>query len=570
MHVRVFASRYKSYRTCETCSGLRFNPSALAFRIGDQNIADVLRMPASDAKNLIDNTPFEERERAIAAEPLRQVKDRIGYLETVGLGYLGLDRPLRTLSGGETQRVALTSALGGTLVNTLYVLDEPTAGLHPQDVSQLIESVEGLRDRGNTVIVVEHNERMIEAADRIIEIGPGAGKNGGEIVFEGTSKQLRKDSKSLTGQFLSGRRGSTLRHHTPRERRGRITLRGASGHNLRDIDVDFPLGVLCVVTGISGSGKSSLVQDTLFEAIKKEKFRTASAPLPYQAISGLGQIADCLLVDQSPISRSARSCPITYVKAFDAIRKVFAESSEARSRGLTAGHFTFNGTKGQCPECEGAGFLEVDMQFLADVSMTCPTCRGTRFQDEILKVRYRDRNIADVLSMSVHDAYNFFRGAAKVQAKLKRMMDVGLGYIALGQPATTLSSGEGQRLKLSAFLASASRKRTLFIMDEPSTGLHFDDLVRLVDCFDALIADGHSLLVVEHNPLLMLSADHLIDLGPGAGADGGSVVAQGTVDEVIAIGGLTGKVLAEERRRGGIAHDFCKNRALGDRFGRGP
>ncbi len=550
LHIRVFASRYRSYRTCDACDGKRYNEAALAYRIGDQTIADALSMTAGEAAQFFADPPLEKRERSIAEEPLRQVCDRLGYLAAVGLEYLQLDRPLRTLSGGETQRVALTSALGGSLVNMLYVLDEPTAGLHARDVQRLVDAVKKLRDRGNTVIVVEHNQTMIEASDRVVEIGPAAGIAGGEIVFEGTPKQLVRDRDSLTGQYLSGRRGATLRHHRPRSPRGTISLRGAGGHNLKQIDVDFPLGVLCVVAGISGSGKSSLVRDTLFPAIQVERLGTTDKPLAYQGIGGLGQIEDCVLVDQAPISRSPRSCPATYMKALDPIRKVFAESPEARALGLTPSHFTFNSPRGQCPECEGAGVLEVDMQFLADVSMQCPECRGTRFRHDVLKARYRDRTIADVMAMSVKEAYEFFRGAVKAQARLKRMIDVGLGYITLGQPATTLSSGEGQRLKLAAFLASAKRKRTLFIMDEPSTGLHFDDLVRLVDCFDALIADGHSLLIVEHNPLLLLSADHIIDLGPGAGAHGGRIVATGTPEQIASNReSHTGRVLADELAR---------------------
>lgn len=550
MHIRVFASRFRSYRTCAACDGQRLKPTALAYRIGSHHIADVLTMTADEAGELFQNPPLDPREREISVEPLRQLNDRVGYLKSVGLGYLQLDRPLRTLSGGETQRVALTGALGGSLVNMLYVLDEPTAGLHPTDVKQLSESILSLRDRGNTVIVVEHNETLIELADEIIEVGPGAGVEGGNIVFQGTARELLKSKNSLTGQYLSGRRGETLRHHTPRTPRGHIRIHGAGGNNLREIDIEFPLGVMCAVTGVSGSGKSTLVQDTLYPAIRQQKFGESVHPLAIKSISGLSQFEDCVMVDQTPISRSARSCPVTYVKAFDAIRKVFAESVEARSKGLTASHFTFNSDKGQCAQCEGAGVLEVDMQFLADVSMTCPGCRGKRFRDDILQVRYRDRTIADVLAMSVQQAYQFFRGSAKVQARLKRMMDVGLGYISLGQPATTLSSGEGQRLKLAAFLASAKRKRTLFIMDEPSTGLHFDDLVRLADCFDALIADGHSLVIVEHNPLLMLSADHLIDLGPGAGKNGGAVVVAGSPAEVAACKeSATGRILKEEMKR---------------------
>ncbi|MGB7345819.1 MAG: excinuclease ABC subunit UvrA [Pirellulaceae bacterium] len=544
MHVRIFASRFRSYRQCEMCDGKRFKPEALAYRIGENSIADCLHMQADEADAFFASLELPTREKKVAAEPLSQIRDRIGYLQTVGLGYLQLDRTLRTLSGGETQRVALTSALGSSLVNMLYVLDEPTAGLHASDVEPLADAIVGLRDRGNTVIVVEHDEALIKLADHVIEIGPGAGTAGGEVTFEGTPKQMLKCKDSITGQFLTGQRGWSLREHEPRKPRGTLKLRGASGHNLQNIDVDFPLGVLCLVTGVSGSGKSSLVQDTLFEAIRLEKLREAGKPLPYKSIGGLSQFDDCLLIDQSPISRSARSCPVTYVKAFDPIRKVFAESVEARTRSLTPGHFTFNSSKGQCEQCEGAGVLEIDMQFLANVSMTCPGCRGTRYRDEILNVRYRDRTIADVLAMTVREAFSFFRGHVKVQARLKRLIDVGLEYIALGQPATTLSSGEGQRLKLAAFLASSTRRRTLFILDEPTTGLHFADIVRLVDCFDALLADGHALIVVEHNSLLMQAADHIVDLGPGAADDGGRIVAQGTPAEIAKVAeSRTGTVL---------------------------
>ncbi|MEM0926459.1 MAG: excinuclease ABC subunit UvrA, partial [Planctomycetota bacterium] len=544
MHVRIFASRYRTYRTCDACDGQRYNEAALSYRIGGKSSADLLSMNASELDEFLQSDPLDQRERKIAAEPIRQITDRVSFLRRVGLDYLELDRPLRTLSGGETQRVALTSALGGSLVNMLYVLDEPTAGLHPRDVEPLIDCVKQLRDRGNTVIVVEHNRLMIEAADQVVEVGPGAGEVGGEIVFQGTPKQLARDKSSLTGAYLAGRRGATFRADSERQSTGTLRLEGARGNNLKQLDVAFPLGVLCVVTGVSGSGKSTLVQDTLFPAVQTRRLGQSAKSLPYENLVGAGGFKDCILVDQSPISRSPRSCPVTYMKAFDPIRKVFAESTDAKANGLTASHFTFNSEKGQCPECEGAGVLEVDMQFLADVSMRCPECRGTRYRDEVLKVRYRDRTIADVLAMSVNEAYAFFRGAAKVQARLKRMMDVGLGYISLGQPATTLSSGEGQRLKLAAFLASATRQRTLFIMDEPTTGLHFDDLVRLLDCFDALLADGHSLIVVEHHPLVMLAADHLIDLGPGSGADGGYVVAEGSPDEIMeSTRSITGRIL---------------------------
>jgi len=550
MHVRIFAARFRRYRTCNVCDGKRYKPEALAYRLGDKNIAEVLTMSADQAEDFFLQLRLESREQQIASEPLRQIQNRLGYLQTVGLGYLQLDRTLRTLSGGETQRVALTAALGSSLVNMLYVLDEPTAGLHPSDVEPLVNSIIGLRDRGNTVVVVEHDEALIRAADEIIEIGPEAGQGGGEVTFQGTAEELLSEENSLTGQFLTGRRGWTLRDHRPRSPRGVISLAGATGHNLQNIEVDFPLGVLCLVTGVSGSGKSSLIQDTLYGAIQQRKAGETIPTLPFTSIKGLSQIDDCLLIDQSPISRSSRSCPVTYVKAFDPIRKVFAASVEARTRGFGAGHFTFNGALGQCEECEGAGAIEIDMQFLADVSMQCPRCRGTRFRDEVLKVRYRDQSIADILAMTVQQAYQFFRGHAKVQERLKRMIDVGLEYVTLGQPATTLSSGEGQRLKLAAFLASASRRRTLFIMDEPTTGLHDADIVRLFDCFNALLADGHSLVVVEHNPLLMQAADHLIDLGPGAAAAGGNVVAAGTPAQIAMVkGSQTARVLRQLQER---------------------
>ena len=533
MHVRIFASRFRSYSPCDQCDGKRFKPEALAYRLEDHTIADVLTLSADQAKAFFASLELEGREAEIADEPKRQIIDRLGYLQKVGLGYLQLDRTLRTLSGGETQRVALTSALGSSLVNMLYVLDEPTAGLHPSDVQELSHAIVGLRDRGNTVIVVEHDETMIRLSDQVIEIGPSAGVEGGRLMFNGTPEELIASKESVTGQFLSGQRGWTLKDRQPRTPRGFISLEKASGHNLQNIDVEFPLGVLCLVTGVSGSGKSSLVQDTLFAAIRNAKGDAKPSALPYKKITGIGAIDDCLLVDQSPISRSPRSAPVTYVKAFDAIRKVFAGTIDARLRNLSPGHFSFNSVKGQCPQCEGAGVLEIDMQFLADVSMECPSCQGSRYRDDILDVHYRDRSIADVLDMTAGQASLFFRGHEKVQERLSRMLEVGLGYIKLGQPATTLSSGEGQRLKLAAFLASASRRRTLFIMDEPTTGLHFADIVRLVDCFDALIDDGHSLIIVEHNAMLMQAADHLIDLGPGAADRGGQVVAKGTPKQVI-------------------------------------
>ena len=548
MHIRIFASRYKSYRPCPKCEGRRFKPETLAYRLGDYNISQWLAMCADIAKQQLEQLDLADRENQIASEPLQQIIQRIGYLQSVGLGYLQLDRTLRTLSGGETQRVALTSTLGSSLVNMLYVLDEPTAGLHPHDVEQLSKAILQLRDRGNSVIVVEHEESMLRLAEHIIEIGPGAGDLGGTVIFQGSPSAITESTDSQTGPFLAGQRGWSVKNRHPRKPTGYISLKNAHGNNLKNVDVEFPLGVLCLVTGISGSGKSSLIQDTLYGAIQQRKKEKNVESLPFQSISGLSQIKDCLLIDQSPISRSSRSAPVTFIKAFDPIRKVFAETIDAKTLGFDAGHFSFNSSKGHCLQCEGSGRLEIDMQFMADITMECPTCRGSRYREEILKAKYRDRSIAEVLEMTASEAYVFFRGFEKAQTRLKKVIDVGLGYIKLGQPATTLSSGESQRLKLAAFLATAKKNRTLFILDEPTTGLHYSDIIRLIDCFDALIEDGHSLIVVEHNALLMQAADYLIDMGPGAAEEGGSIVAKGSPEEIASNpNSLTGSVLQKLR-----------------------
>jgi excinuclease ABC subunit A len=450
----------------------------------------------------------------------------------VGLDYLSLDRSLRTLSGGEAQRVALAGALGSNLVNMLYVLDEPSVGLHPRDVQRLLTAILALRDRGNTVVAVEHEEVILRAADQLVEIGPAAGERGGEVVFQGTLAEMLSAPESLTGEYLNGTRGVS----TPEKRRspahGWLRLTGARGHNLKNITVEFPLGVLCVVTGVSGSGKSTLVNDTLYGAICRRKRKECERPLPYDDIFGDGQIDDVLLLDQDALSRSPRSNPVTFIKAFDEIRRTFAETPEAKAAHFTAGHFSFNVEGGRCSHCEGDGHIQIDMQFLADVYMKCPQCRGQRYRPEILRVLYRGRSIFDVLEMTVREAFSFFRGQPKVQVRLKRLIDTGLDYLRLGQAANTLSAGEAQRLKLAAYMSEATRNRTLFILDEPTTGLHFHDIVQLLDCFETLLAVGHSLLVVEHNLQLIKAADYLIDLGPGAGELGGEVVAFGTPEHV--------------------------------------
>ena len=420
----------------------------------------------------------------------------------------------------------------------------------------MIAAIDALKDRGNTVVVVEHEEAMLRSADRLIEIGPGAGDHGGEVVCQGTLQELCQEGNSLTGDYLMGRRGRVFSNERRPPGRGKIRLEGACGHNLEDLTVEFPLGVLCLVTGVSGSGKSTLVQETLFPALCRRKQKKTENPLPYSEVFGDGQIEDVIFVDQSPIGRSPRSNPVTYIKAFDEIRKVFAETVDARTHNYTPGHFSFNVDGGRCSQCKGVGHVEIDMQFLADVFMKCSQCGGTRYRQEILAVRHRDRNIAEVLEMTVRHAFSFFRGYPKVQARLKPLIDVGLDYLRLGQPANTLSSGESQRLKLATYTASTTRHRTLFLLDEPTTGLHYSDVVQLIDCFDALLSVGHSLVVIEHNLQLIRAADYLIDLGPGAGQRGGKVVVAGTPEEVSAHpASVTGQFLRQALAANGADDD---------------
>ena len=533
MHIRVFLSRWRGYRTCTSCHGNRLRPEALVAKVGGRNIAELCQMKIADATKHLESLELSEWQQSVLKSGiLDQVISRLRYLDHVGVGYLTLDRTLRTLSNGEAQRVALTSALGSSLVNMLYVLDEPSVGLHPRDIQFVVRAIQSLRDRENTVVLVEHDEAILRASDHLVEIGPGAGESGGRVTFQGTPAQMLGDGASLTGDYLAGRRGVALPERRRETARGWIRLTGARGNNLKGDDVEFPLGVLCLVTGVSGSGKSTLVQDTLYPAICGRKRKDGPHPLPFDDIFGDGQIEDVLLIDQSPIGRSPRSNPVTYIKAFDAIRGVFAETLQARTHNYKASHFSFNVDGGRCNACKGDGYIEVDMQFLADVFMTCGQCRGKRYRREILDVKYRGKSIADVLDMTVRQAFSFFRGQKKVQEKLKRLVDVGLDYLRLGQPANTLSAGESQRLKLASYLNSARRSRTLFLMDEPTTGLHFADVLQLLDCFDALLNVGHSMIVVEHNLQLMKAADYLVDLGPGAADEGGRVVATGSPEEI--------------------------------------
>ncbi|MBA2114343.1 excinuclease ABC subunit UvrA [Bremerella alba] len=545
MHMRVFLSRWRSFRMCESCRGTRLRPEALAVRVGGKNIAEIASMKIVDALEHFRQLNLNDYQSALCRQVLPQVLARLEYLCIVGLGYLALDRSLRTLSGGEAQRVTLTSTLGSSLVNMLYVLDEPTAGLHPSDITRLNEAIIDLRNRGNTVVVVEHEESLIRAADQIVEFGPGAGERGGEIMFQGPPSEIEEDEDSLTGEFLSGHRSVVRKRDRRTATHGRVRLKGACGNNLKNLEVEFPLGVLTVVTGVSGAGKSSLVDQTLYPALCRRKKKENIQSLPYDDVFGDGQIDDVVLVDQGPIGRSPRSNPVTYIKAFDEIRNVFAGTMQARTRNLTASHFSFNVQGGRCESCNGDGHIAIDMQFMADVYVKCPECKGQRYKKEVLEITYRGKSIADVLNMTVREAFVFFRGQPKVQGKLNLLNEVGLDYLRLGQPANTLSSGEAQRLKLAGNLATTKKARTLFLMDEPTTGLHFADIVQLLDCFENLLQIGHSLIVVEHNIHVMTAADYIIDLGPGAADEGGNMVATGTPEEIAANpDSVTGKHLA--------------------------
>jgi len=529
--VRAFQSRRRSAQKCPACQGKRLNREALSFYLGDKNIADIGDLEIDDASTFFASIQLSDHEHKVSADLIRQINMHLKFLHEVGLGYLTLGRSLRTVSDGELQRVSLTGALASSLVCMLYVLDEPTAGLHAYDTEKLMDCIGKLRDRGNTVVMVEHDPLALTTANWLIELGPGAGDDGGRITFEGTPEEALS-SDSLTGAYLSGRLGANFRCDRRPTNKGLLRLQGARGNNLKNLDVEFPLGVLCLVTGVSGSGKSSLVQETLFGAVARRVLKNNADCLPFDEILGDGQLGDVVLISKDAIGRNARSNPATYLKIFDEIRQVFAKTVDARTHNLTNSHFSFNHESGRCATCKGEGSIAIDMQFLADVVMQCPDCHGNRYRKEILNVRYRDRSIADVLNMTAKQALYFFRGQKKVQEKLQVVCDIGLDYLRLGQPASTLSSGESQRLKLASYLSSLKSRRTLFVMDEPTTGLHFQDIVRLLDCFQRLLDDGHSMIIVEHNLQMMLASDYIIDLGPFAAHRGGTIVAQGTPEEI--------------------------------------
>jgi excinuclease ABC subunit A len=553
-YIRVFLRQYQSPRPCRSCGGSRIREEALWVQVAGRNVAEISALPLEELKGWVEGLELGEMETLIASTVLRELRSRLDFLVEVGLGYLTLDRQARTLSGGEAQRISLANSLGSSLVDTLYVLDEPTIGLHPRDTGALLGLLERLRDAGNTVMVVEHDPQAIRAAEHVVELGPGSGEKGGQVVFQGTPGELEAADTS-TGRYLSGREGVPL----PRQRRrvdgGRLGLRGACLHNLRSVDVDIPLGAMTVVTGVSGSGKSTLVHGVLYRALELElkggettaKEHLGEAVGRYSALEGKGLVEEVVLVDQSPIGRTPRSNPVTYIKAWDEVRRIFSSLPMARQRGYGPGSFSFNVEGGRCEACKGAGRVEVEMVFMADVFVPCEFCGGARYGRELLDVTYKGLNVAQVLDLTVDEAIRFFLREDRLGQILWQLQQVGLGYLRLGPPAPTLSGGEAQRLMIARVLAGgAGRKgRKVYILDEPTTGLSGQEIRKLLGVLGRLLDGGHSVVVIEHNLDVIKTADWVIDLGPGAGERGGEVVAMGRPEDIVRVPeSVTGRYLA--------------------------
>jgi excinuclease ABC subunit A len=544
VHVRVFLSRYRGYQVCHDCAGTRLRREARDVQVGGRTIDAVCALTVSEAQQFFNRLALGEKDAAIADKLLGEIRQRLGFLSDVGLHYLTLDRLSSTLSGGEAQRINLATSLGSALVGTLYVLDEPSIGLHPRDNQRLIDILRVLRDQGNTVLVVEHDADMIRVADHVVDMGLGAGEQGGRIIYSGALEGLMRETRSLTAKYLRGELSIQVPAHRRRGTGQRLRVMGAAEHNLRGIDVDIPLNTLTVVTGVSGSGKSTLVHDIIYPAIKRLKGGTERKVGAHRKLEGVEFITDVVLVDQTPIGRTPRSNPVTYLKAFDSIRELFASTRDARANGLTASHFSFNVPGGRCEVCEGEGQVRVEMQFLADVFVPCDVCDGKRFKPQVLDVRYRNKNVDEVLDLTIREALTFFNASPKVLRRLQVLDEIGLGYVRLGQPATTLSGGEAQRVKIAAHLSVSGGERLLYILDEPTTGLHFDDIAKLLAAFRRLLEAGHSLLVIEHNLDVIKTADHVIDLGPEGGDGGGQIVLTGTPEQIAAHeGSHTGRFL---------------------------
>jgi excinuclease ABC subunit A len=543
--VRDRIEDYMAEQDCPSCKGARLKPSSLAVTVGGISIRDFTEMSASGAREWIETLEMSETERAIARLIVKEIAERLSFLVNVGIGYLSLSRSARTLSGGEAQRIRLATQIGSSLVGVMYVLDEPSIGLHQRDNEKLIATLERLRDLGNTVIVVEHDEGTMKAADHLVDLGPGAGEHGGEVIASGTPLEVEANPRSLTGRYLAGIEQIDLPDQR-REPQGELVVRGAREHNLTGVDVSFPLGVLTCVTGVSGSGKSTLVNSTLHPAVANRLHRSKLRPGPHDGIDGIDQIDKIINIDQSPIGRTPRSNPATYTGVFDHIRQLFAATQESRARGYKPGRFSFNVKGGRCEVCRGDGQIKIEMHFLPDVYVPCEQCHGHRYNRETLEVRFKGKSIADVLEMSIEEAAPFFESIPKINRRLKTLNDVGLGYVRLGQPATTLSGGEAQRIKLASELSKVATGSTLYILDEPTTGLHFADVRRLLQVLSRLVDAGNSVVVIEHDLDVIKSADWVIDLGPEGGDQGGEIVATGTPEQVAeAPGSHTGHFLQE-------------------------
>ncbi|HSZ24574.1 MAG TPA: excinuclease ABC subunit UvrA, partial [Cytophagaceae bacterium] len=544
-------SEYKTTTVCPECNGARLKKESLHFKIDGKNISELAMMDINHLQEWFIGleSRLSEKQNVIAQEVLKEIRKRIGFLLDVGLDYLTLNRPLRTISGGETQRIRLATQIGTQLVGVLYILDEPSIGLHQRDNEKLIKALQDLRDIGNSVIVVEHDKDMMLQCDYIIDIGPGAGRHGGTVVAAGTPEEFRKHD-SLTAQYLWGKKNIEIPKTRRKGNGHKIILEGATGNNLKNVTLEIPLGKMICVTGVSGSGKSSLIHDTLFPILNKHFFRARKEALPYKSIKGLEHIDKVIEVDQSPIGRTPRSNPATYTEVFSEIRNLYTQLPESKIRGYKPGRFSFNVKGGRCEVCEGAGMKVIEMDFLPDVHIPCESCKGKRYNRETLEVRFKGKSIADVLDMTVEQAVDFFENQLYIIRKIQTLNDVGLGYITLGQHATTLSGGEAQRVKLATELSKKDTGRTLYILDEPTTGLHFKDIQYLLDVLNKLSEKGNSVLIIEHNLDLIKVADHIIDIGPEGGDKGGTIVCEGTPEEIVKNkASYTAKFLKEELSR---------------------
>lgn len=553
-YVREMMQKYMGEQVCETCHGQRLSREALSVYVAGKNVGEVVEQSIKEALTYYENIELTEQDAQIAHLILKEITSRLAFLNNVGLDYLTLNRSSGTLSGGEAQRIRLATQIGSRLSGVLYVLDEPSIGLHQRDNDRLIHTLQEMRDLGNTLIVVEHDEDTMIAADYLVDIGPGAGEHGGEVVASGTPKQVMRNAKSLTGQYLSGKKFIPVPEHRRPVTDRKISVKGARSNNLKNVDVDFPLSVMNVVTGVSGSGKSSLVNEVLYKSLAKAINKSKIKPGEHDEITGMDQIDKIIDIDQSSIGRTPRSNPATYTGVFDDIRDVFASTNEAKVRGYQKGRFSFNVKGGRCEACKGDGIIKIEMHFLPDVYVPCEVCHGKRYNRETLEVTYKGKNIADVLEMTVEDATQFFENIPKIKRKLQTLVDVGLGYITLGQPATTLSGGEAQRVKLASELHKRATGRSIYILDEPTTGLHVDDISRLLKVLNRLVENGDTVVIIEHNLDVIKTADNLIDLGPEGGDGGGTILATGTPEEIAAIPeSYTGRylktVLARDRER---------------------